>query len=89
MFPSKKRLRQTIILNPTDTMREGTFSNSAVVPIIGLISHCRDALVAGAIGERQFDGVKYTTTAQTIEGLLPVGTQGINHSESREIPIVS
>ncbi|KAJ3881112.1 hypothetical protein F5051DRAFT_477691 [Lentinula edodes] len=40
----------------------------------------RDALVAGAIGERQFDGVKYTTTAQTIEGLLPVGTQGINHN---------
>lgn len=24
VFPSKKKLRQTIILNPTDTMREGT-----------------------------------------------------------------
>ncbi|KAJ4483931.1 hypothetical protein J3R30DRAFT_143294 [Lentinula aciculospora] len=39
----------------------------------------RDALVAGAIGERQFNGVKYMTTAETIEGLLPVGSQGINH----------
>ncbi|KAJ3979533.1 hypothetical protein F5890DRAFT_1469356 [Lentinula detonsa] len=42
----------------------------------------RDALVAGAIGEREFDGVKYTTTAQTLEGLLPVGSQGINHDIS-------
>ncbi|KIK69249.1 hypothetical protein GYMLUDRAFT_35314 [Collybiopsis luxurians FD-317 M1] len=40
----------------------------------------RDSLVAAAVGEKEFNGVKYTTTAQTVEGLLPVGAQGINHN---------
>ncbi|KAE9391906.1 hypothetical protein BT96DRAFT_1023849 [Gymnopus androsaceus JB14] len=40
----------------------------------------RDALVAAAIGEHQFNGIKYTTTAETLYGMLPVGSQGVNHN---------
>ncbi|KAI8993786.1 hypothetical protein BD414DRAFT_480446 [Trametes punicea] len=39
----------------------------------------RDALVASAVGVTKFDGVSYSTTAQNITGLLPVGSAGVNH----------
>ncbi|KAF9067748.1 hypothetical protein BDP27DRAFT_873907 [Rhodocollybia butyracea] len=42
----------------------------------------RDAFVAAAVGETEFGGVKYFTTAETLEGLLPTGDQGINHGIS-------
>ncbi|PPQ65019.1 hypothetical protein CVT26_015728 [Gymnopilus dilepis] len=39
----------------------------------------RDQLVSSAVGTTSFDGVTYSTTAQNITGLLPVGSTGINH----------
>ncbi|KAF8529884.1 hypothetical protein JB92DRAFT_2860168 [Gautieria morchelliformis] len=39
----------------------------------------RDELVARAVGETSFCGVKYSTTSQKLTGLLQAGAQGINH----------
>ncbi|GJJ14089.1 hypothetical protein Clacol_008346 [Clathrus columnatus] len=40
----------------------------------------RDALVASATSApTSFGGVTYTATSETITGLLPVGSQGVNH----------
>ncbi|KAG6382192.1 hypothetical protein JVT61DRAFT_842 [Boletus reticuloceps] len=39
----------------------------------------RDSLVASAIGETDFNGVRYITKASNISGLLAPGDQGINH----------
>ncbi|KAF8577754.1 hypothetical protein K439DRAFT_1655028 [Ramaria rubella] len=41
----------------------------------------RDALVANAtnFGPTAFGGVTYTATSETISGLLPIGTAGVNH----------
>ena len=39
----------------------------------------RDQLVSSAVGTKSFGGVTYSTTAQNITGLLPVGSDGINH----------
>ncbi|KAF5343143.1 hypothetical protein D9758_015208 [Tetrapyrgos nigripes] len=39
----------------------------------------RDNLVAGAVGTKNFGGVTYHTTSQTVSGLLSAGTAGINH----------
>ncbi|EJF65127.1 hypothetical protein BD309DRAFT_960762 [Dichomitus squalens] len=39
----------------------------------------RDTLVQSAVGITSNDGVTYSTTAQNITGLLPTGTEGVNH----------
>ncbi|KAI1785747.1 hypothetical protein LXA43DRAFT_899119 [Ganoderma leucocontextum] len=39
----------------------------------------RDLLVQNAVGTTSFDGVTYSTTAQNITGLMPVGSAGVNH----------
>jgi len=39
----------------------------------------RNALVAAATGTTFFGGVTYSTTAQSLTGLLPVGSAGVNH----------
>ncbi|KAI0330131.1 hypothetical protein GY45DRAFT_1251395 [Cubamyces sp. BRFM 1775] len=39
----------------------------------------RNELVESAIGTTSFDGVTYSTTAQNVTGLLPVGSNGVNH----------
>jgi len=44
----------------------------------------RDLLVRSAVGERNFNGVKYTTTVQTVTGLLPPGVNGINHGIAQD-----
>ncbi|GJJ13464.1 hypothetical protein Clacol_007718 [Clathrus columnatus] len=43
----------------------------------------RDNFVARAVGKTSYNGVRYSTTSKTIEGLLPIGANGINH----DIPI--
>jgi len=40
----------------------------------------RDDLVKGAVGLKKYKGVKYSTVAQTLSGLLPAGSAGINHN---------
>jgi hypothetical protein len=43
----------------------------------------RDQLVNLAVGgTTSFDGVKYTSTVKRLTGLLPAGTQGVNHGSS-------
>lgn len=35
-----------------------------------------------ALGTTVFDGVSYNTTAQTLTGVLPIGSEGVNHGAS-------
>ncbi|KAF8131817.1 hypothetical protein EV363DRAFT_1398237 [Boletus edulis] len=44
----------------------------------------RDSLVASAIGETNFNGVRYMTQAGNISGLLAPGDQGINHGIAQD-----
>ncbi|KAF9451255.1 hypothetical protein P691DRAFT_663543 [Macrolepiota fuliginosa MF-IS2] len=39
----------------------------------------RNSFVAGAIGSKSFGGVNYSTIAQNMTNLLPVGSNGVNH----------
>ncbi|KAI0829677.1 hypothetical protein BC628DRAFT_1057814 [Trametes gibbosa] len=39
----------------------------------------RDELVAAAVGTTSFGGITYSTSAQNVSGLLPVGSNGVNH----------
>jgi len=39
----------------------------------------RDELVSNATKQTSFGGTTYTATATTVTGLLPTGTQGVNH----------
>jgi len=36
----------------------------------------RDLFVSGAVGKKSYEGVKYTTVAQNLTGLLPPGNTG-------------
>lgn len=40
---------------------------------------CSDGLVAGAVGTTSFGGITYNTVAENVTGLLPVGSNGVNH----------
>ena len=40
---------------------------------------CRDELVASAVGTKSHDGVMYNTIAKNITGLMPAGSDGVNH----------
>jgi hypothetical protein len=41
---------------------------------------CRsDKLVDAAVGVKKYKGVKYSTTVQWLTGLLPPGSNGVNH----------
>jgi len=42
----------------------------------------RDLLVAGAIGQKSFNGTTYVTTAQNLTGIMPAGSIGVNHNIS-------
>lgn len=48
--------------------------------VIVLLSFSNN-LVAAAVGETSYDGVKYSTTAKNISGLLAPGDNGINHGQ--------
>ncbi|KAI0333571.1 hypothetical protein GY45DRAFT_1344032 [Cubamyces sp. BRFM 1775] len=39
----------------------------------------RDELVAGAVGTKSFGGVTYNVVAKNITGLMPAGSDGVNH----------
>jgi len=39
----------------------------------------RDSFVKGALGLKKYRGVKYQTTSQSISGMIPPGSTGINH----------
>ncbi|KAI6113215.1 hypothetical protein EDD16DRAFT_1521373 [Pisolithus croceorrhizus] len=44
----------------------------------------RNNLVAAAVGITNFDGVTYLTTAENITGLLPPGSEGVNHGIAQD-----
>lgn len=44
----------------------------------------RDNLVAAAVGITSFNGITYITTAKNITGLLPPGSEGINHGIAQD-----
>jgi len=39
----------------------------------------RDALVSSAVGTTSFGGVTYQTTSETLQGVMPAGSDGVNH----------
>ncbi|KAF9529308.1 hypothetical protein CPB83DRAFT_853053 [Crepidotus variabilis] len=39
----------------------------------------RDLFIAGAVGNKSYGGVKYSTVARNITGLLKAGSDGVNH----------
>ena len=49
--------------------------------IIANLKARRDALVQGALGTKNFGGVTYSTTAETLTGVMVSGTTGVNHGE--------
>ena len=42
---------------------------------------CSDALVSAALGTTSFDGITYSTTAETLQGVMVDGSTGVNHGE--------
>lgn len=48
----------------------------------------RDELVSRAVGRVSCGGVTYSTTAQNITDLLPVGSAGVNHGTPVDAPFV-
>ena len=42
---------------------------------------CRDDFMKKALGTTSFNGTNYNTTAQSLTGVLPVGTDGVNHGK--------
>ncbi|TFY65741.1 hypothetical protein EVG20_g5358 [Dentipellis fragilis] len=44
----------------------------------------RNELVAAAVGNTNFNGVSYSTTAQDITGLIAPGTNGVNHDIAQD-----
>lgn len=47
--------------------------------MVGGTSRRSDNLVKGALGVKTYQGVKYQTTALDLTGLLPPGSNGVNH----------
>lgn len=41
-----------------------------------------DSFVKAALGTTSFGGVSYTTTAETLEGVMVDGTTGVNHGKT-------
>jgi len=39
----------------------------------------RDSLVKSAVGLKKYRGIKYQTTAQSLSGMIPAGSTGVNH----------
>jgi len=46
-----------------------------------LILRQSESLVKSAVGLKEYEGVKYQTTVQNITGLMPPGSDGVNHGE--------
>ena len=44
--------------------------------------HDSNELVAAAVGTKSHGGVTYNTVAQNITGLMPAGSDGVNHGTS-------
>ena len=49
----------------------------------------RNLLVQNAVGKTSFAGVKYSTTAENITGLMAAGSDGVNHGECRGVLRIS
>ena len=65
------------------TTSDGTFVNDLPLHLSLTAWYAdRDELVSWAVGTTSFNDVTYSTTAENITGLLPVGTAGVNHSAS-------
>ena len=66
------------------TTRDGGQAFSPVFSHWPLISSYpyRDSLVQAALGTQSFNGVTYSTTAETLKGVMVVGTEGVNHGTS-------
>ncbi|GJE94898.1 hypothetical protein PsYK624_110740 [Phanerochaete sordida] len=59
------------------SIEAGLFQNHTVVPNGYDIG--RDAIVRMAIGTKQFNGTTFNTTVQNLTGVMPSGSNGVNH----------
>ena len=41
----------------------------------------RDEVVAAAIGTKSHNGITYNTVAKNITGIMPAGSDGVNHGK--------
>ena len=75
----RKTSSRTTPFPPTVTTQAGkcleAFEKRAILSAV-LFS---DALVKSAVGTTHFDGVTYSTTAETLYGVMVDGTDGVNH----------
>ena len=60
---------------------DGKVISSSLVAFLTLYSHFSDALVRAATGVTHHNGISYTTTAETLAGVMPVGSNGVNHGK--------
>ncbi|EKM54345.1 uncharacterized protein PHACADRAFT_162725 [Phanerochaete carnosa HHB-10118-sp] len=59
---------------------EDIFESHTIVPNGYNIG--RDELVSAAVGTTSFNDVTYSTTSETLTGVMPAGTAGVNHNIS-------
>ncbi|KAG6335523.1 hypothetical protein ID866_3553 [Astraeus odoratus] len=53
-------------------------------PMVTILDGMHNNLVAAALGETSFNGIIYMTTAVNVTGLLPPGSQGVNHGIAQD-----
>lgn len=59
------------------SIEAGLFQNHTIIPDGYNVG--RDAFARMATGVNQFNGTTFSTTAQTLTGVMPSGSDGINH----------
>ncbi|KAL4068515.1 hypothetical protein V8B97DRAFT_2058943 [Scleroderma yunnanense] len=82
VFPQNGALANSGALFLAVSQEEPITENHDIVPDGYNIG--RDNLVAAAVGETSFDGVIYYTTAENVTGLLPPGSEDINHGIAQD-----
>ena len=55
----------------------------------GSLLLCRDALVMVAEGTTTFDGISYSTIVEQLTGVMPSGSNGVNHGGTRVLLVHS
>ncbi len=85
--PRKKTRARTTTSLMTGTTSDGTFPSTILLLHIVSPSDVdslsfRDELVAEAMGTKSHKGVIYNTVAQNITGVMPTGSDGVNHGRS-------
>lgn len=74
----KKIFQRAIRLLLMGMTKDGAFRDASWFSVTNSIPSS-DKLVAAAVGTKSHGGVTYSTTSQTLTGLMPAGSAGVNH----------